>query len=46
MRKTPSNSGLGRIIDSRNKKFEKYRFCIIKRYSVLDKIKNREKNND
>jgi len=24
-----------------NKKFEKYRLCVIKTYSVLDKIKNR-----
>ena len=26
---------------SGNKKFEKYRMCVIKTYSVLDKIKNR-----
>ena len=41
MRKTPSNSGLGRILNSRNKNFEKYRLRVIKTYSVLNKIKNR-----
>jgi len=39
MRKTPSNFGLGRILNSANKKFEKYRLCVIKTYSVLDKMK-------
>jgi len=28
-------------LTSGNKKFEKYRMCVIKTYSVLDKIKNR-----
>ena len=28
-------------LTSKNKKFEKYRMCVIKTYSVLDKIKNR-----
>jgi hypothetical protein len=46
MRKTPSNFGLGRILNSRNKKFEKYRLCVIKTYSVLNKIKIVDKNND
>ena len=41
MRKTPSNSGLGRILNSRNKNFEKYRLYVIKTYPVLNKIKNR-----
>ena len=41
MQKTPSNSGLGRSLNSRNKNFEKYRLCTIKTYSVLNKIKNR-----
>ena len=40
MGKTPPNSGLGRILNSRNKKFEKYRLYVIKTYSVLNKIKN------
>ncbi len=40
MQKTPPNSGLGRILNSRNKKFEKYRLCVIKTSSVLNKIKN------
>jgi len=40
MRKTPSNSSLGMILYSRNKRFEKYRLRAIKTYSVLNKIKN------
>ena len=42
MLKTPSNSGLGRILNSRNKKFEKYRLCVIKTYSVIDKMMGKE----
>ena len=41
MLKTPFNSGLERILNSRNKNFEKYRLRVIKTYSVLNKIKNR-----